>query len=294
MHEHENVTRREALAAIAATTGAAAITAASGGASPKPVHAAELKGRVKHSVCRWCYQRIPLEELCDGVKAVGVQSIELLREDEWPVALSKGLECAVAYGATSIGRGWNDASRHDDFVKEAKRLLPMIGEAGIPNMICFSGLRRKIDDDEGLKNCAKGLKRIMSTAEEAGVTVVMELLNSRRDHPYYQCDHVEWGRNLVDEVGSDRFKLLYDIYHMQIMEGDVIATIRENKDYFAHYHTGGVPGRNEIDETQELYYPRIIEAIYETGYAGYVGQEFIPTWDDPLAALAQGVEICDV
>jgi hydroxypyruvate isomerase len=291
MHQPKQVSRREALTAMAGAAGAAVAVAA---ATPRVAQAVELKGRVKHSACRWCYQKTPLEELCEKAKAAGVQSIELLKEDEWPIVQAQGLECAVAYGPTAIARGWNDPSFQDEFVKEAQRLLPIIAAAGIPNMICFSGLRRKVDDAAGLKNCAEGLKRITPTAEKAGVTVIMELLNSRRDHPYYQCDRTAWGKALVDEVGSDRFKLLYDIYHMQIMEGDVVATIQEHKDYIAHYHTAGVPGRNEIDETQELYYPRIIDAIYETGYTGYVGQEFIPTWEDPFAALAAAVQICDV
>ena len=292
MNDSNSLSRREALTVMAGAAGAAATLSAT--RSNSVAHAADLKGRVKHSACRWCYQKTPLEELCQKAKASGVQSIELLKEDEWPVVQAQGLECAVAYGPTAIARGWNDVEQHDDFVKEAERLLPIVAAAGIPNMICFSGLRRKVDHVEGLKNCARGLKRIMPAAEQAGVTVIMELLNSKRDHPHYQCDHTSWGKALVDEVGSDRFKLLYDIYHMQIMEGDVIATIEEHKDYIAHYHTGGVPGRNEIDDTQELYYPRIVDAIYNTGYTGYIGQEFIPTWDDPFEALADAVRICDV
>ncbi len=296
-HEGPNVkghelSRRTALSVMAGAAGAA-LAAPHIQVAQAETSSPTLKGNVKHSACRWCYQKTPLEELCVSAKAVGVQSIELLKEDEWPVALGLGLECAVAYGPTAIGRGWNDPKHADKFVAEAERLIPMIAEAGIPNMICFSGLRRRIDDTAGLKNCAKGLQRITGLAEKAGVTIIMELLNSERDHPYYMCDHTEWGANLVNEVASDRFKLLYDIYHMQIMEGDVIATIQENIQHIAHFHTGGVPGRHELDDTQELNYRTIIQAIMDTGYTGYIGQEFIPS-RDPMTSLAEAVRICDV
>ena len=164
----------------------------------------------------------------------------------------------------------------------------------VPNVVCFSGRREGLSDEKGLAHCAAGLKQIMPVAEEHGVTVCMELLNSTVDHPDYQCDHTEWGVELVERVGSPRFRLLYDIYHMQIMEGDVIRTIRNHHDAIAHYHTGGVPGRNEIDDTQELHYPAIVRAIAETGYEGFIGQEFVPTADDPLRSLREAIEICTV
>jgi hydroxypyruvate isomerase len=255
----------------------------------------ELKGRVKHSVARWCYNNIPLDEFCKGVKDLGMHSVELLGPDEWPTLKKYGLTCAMPWGAgKGIVEGFNNPDLHDELLASYEEVIPLAADAGLDKIICFSGSRNGMDDETGLENCAVGLKRLMSTAEKHNVTVCMELLNSKIDHADYMCDHTAWGVELVDRVGSDNFKLLYDIYHMQIMEGDVIRTIRDNHQYIAHYHTGGVPGRNEIDETQELYYPAIIEAILETGYDGYIGQEFIPTWPDKMAALESGVEICDV
>jgi hydroxypyruvate isomerase len=182
---------------------------------------------------------------------------------------------------------------HDKFVAGFERLIPLAAEAGFPNIICFSGNRRGQSDEDGLKNCAIGLKRVMALAEEKKVTLVMELLNSKVDHKDYQCDRTAWGVELCKRVGSERFKLLYDIYHMQIMEGDIIRTLKNAAPYIAHYHTGGNPGRNEIDETQEIYYPAVMRAILETGFQGFVAQEFIPK-RDPLASLKQGIHICDV
>ncbi|UCD75985.1 MAG: TIM barrel protein, partial [Phycisphaerales bacterium] len=189
--------------------------------------------------------------------------------------------------------GWNRPENHDEFVKESERLLPLIKEAGVPSMIVFSGNRGGISDSEGIRNCVTGLKRIMPLAERLGVNVCMELLNSKVDHKDYQCDHTAWGVEVVRGVGSDRFKLLYDIYHMQIMEGDVIRTIRDNIDHIGHFHTGGVPGRREIDDSQELNYSAICKAIVEAGYEGFLGQEFIPS-RDPLTSLREAVAICDV
>jgi hydroxypyruvate isomerase len=250
-------------------------------------------GRLKQSVCRWCYEGIPLDTLCQAAKEIGLRSIELLDEHEWEVPKRYGLTCAVANGPCTIALGFNRPSEHDRFVKESERLLPLVAKAGFPNMIVFSGNRAGMSDGEGLENCVAGLKRITPIAERAGVTVVMELLNSKVDHKDYMCDRTPWGAELVRRVASPRFKLLYDIYHMQIMEGDVIRTIRDNWDAIGHYHTGGVPGRNEIDDTQELAYPPIMRAIADRGYTGFIGQEFIPK-RDPLASLAQGVKICDV
>ncbi len=193
-----------------------------------------------------------------------------------------------------IEEGFNNPELHDELIEDYKRVISMVADAGFDKIICFSGNRNGMDNETGLEHCAKGLKQLMSTAEKHNVTVCMELLNSKVDHPDYMCDHTEWGVELCKRVGSDRFKLLYDIYHMQIMEGDVIRTIRDNHQYIAHYHTGGVPGRNEIDETQELNYPAIVKAIVDTGYTGFIGQEFIPTWDNKLDALKKAVEICDV
>jgi hydroxypyruvate isomerase len=287
-------TRRSALAAMAGAAGTLAAVNALAEEKPAPGPKPEyptVKSRLGQSVCKWCYGSIPLDEFCQAAKKMGLQSVELLGENEWPTVKKYGLTCAMANGPSGIGDGWNRPADHDKLVKESERLLPLVKAAGLPNMIVFSGNRRGISDAEGLENCAKGLKRIMPLAEQLGVTVCMELLNSKRDHKDYQCDRTAWGVELAKRVGSDRFKLLYDIYHMQIMEGDVIATIRENIDYIGHFHTGWVPGRNEIDDTQELTYRRVAEAIADTGFTGFIAQEFIPR-RDPLASLKQGVEIC--
>jgi hydroxypyruvate isomerase len=272
--------------------GAAGTVMTSAGAGAEPMVNAQA-GKLKQSVCKWCYSKQTLDELCVKAKEFGLLSVELLSENEWPTVKKHGLTCAMTNGPSGISDGWNRPADHDKLVKESERLLPLVKEAGFPSMIVFSGNRRGISDAEGLENCAKGLKRIMPLAEMLGVNVVMELLNSKRDHKDYQCDHTAWGVELCKRVGSDRFKLLYDIYHMQIMEGDVIDTIQKSHQYIAHYHTGGVPGRAEIDETQELFYPRICKAIVDTGYQGYLGQEFIPR-RDPMASLAQSVRICTV
>jgi hydroxypyruvate isomerase len=193
-----------------------------------------------------------------------------------------------------IPKSWNRLEYHDALVPAYEAHLQATAEASFPNLICFSGNRDGMSDTQGLDNCAVGLKRIMPLAEKLGVTVCMELLNSRVNHKDYMCDRTEWGVELCKRVGSDRFKLLYDIYHMQIMEGDVIATIQRHHQYIGHYHTAGVPGRHELDENQELFYPAIMRAVMDTGYQGYLGQEFIPRGPDPMAALRAGVEVCDV
>jgi len=254
-----------------------------------------VKGKINHSVCQWCYSSIPLEELVRAAKSFGISSVELLTAEQWPVALKHGLTCAMGY-ATSIGlsQGFNDPSLHERLQKEYVATIPKAADAGLKNLICFSGNRNGLTDAQGLENCAKGLDPIMKVAAKYNITVVMELLNSKVDHKDYQCDHTAWGVQLCEKLGSPNFKLLYDIYHMQIMEGDVIATIRKSKDYIAHYHTGGVPGRHEIDETQELNYPAIMRAISETGFKGHVAQEFIPAKAEPLVSLKKSIEICDI
>lgn len=255
----------------------------------------ELKGNINHAVCRWCYQSIPIEDFCVGAKEIGIKGIDLVGPKEWPVLKKFGLDSSMCNGAEiNLVDGWNEKKFHEQLIRNYTEMIPLVAQAGYKNLICFSGNRRGMDDETGLKNCTEGLKQIMSLAEKNKVTVIMELLNSRVDHKDYQCDKTPWGVELVKRVGSPNFKLLYDIYHMQIDEGDVIRTIRNNHEYIAHYHTGGVPGRNEIDNTQELYYPAIMEAIVKTGFKGYVAQEFIPTWTDKLGALKEGVSICDV
>jgi hydroxypyruvate isomerase len=288
------ISRRSAIRAIAGS--ALAATAVSQTSRTLAAESSDgLKGNINHSVCRWCYQRIPLEELCRASKEIGIRSVELQGPKEWPIIQKHGLTCAMANGAEiGLEKGWNRFEYHDQLIENYSRLIPLVAGAGLENLICFSGNRAGLDDEQGIKNCAAGLKKIMALAEKHKVNVVMELLNSKVNHKDYQCDKTEWGVELCKQVGSERFKLLYDIYHMQIMEGDVIATIRRYHPFIVHYHTGGVPGRNEIDETQELNYPAIMRAIAETGFKGFVGQEFIPRRPDPLASLKQGVLICDV
>jgi hydroxypyruvate isomerase len=254
-----------------------------------------VRGNINHSVCRWCYADIPLEELCKAAKKIGLASVELVGPEEWPTLKKYGLTSALPWGAgKGIADGFNNPALHDELVASYEAIIPKVASAGMNQIICFSGNRNGLDDEKGIENCAIGLKRLMPIAERYKVTLVMELLNSKVNHKDYQCDHTAWGAALCDKVGSDSFKLLYDIYHMQIMEGDVIATIRKYQKYISHYHTGGVPGRNEIDETQELHYPAIMKAILETGYKGFVAQEFIPRRENKIASLSQGVKICDV
>lgn len=283
--------RREFLAtsatAISTATSVAAIQSSATAATPP-----KLKGRLKQSVCRWCYGKMSLDDLCKAAAEIGYQSVELLGEKEWDTPKKYGLNCAVANGPNPIHKGWNRIENHDAFVKESERLLPLIKAAGIPNMIVFSGNRDGQPDADGAKNCIAGLKRITPLAESLGITIVMELLNSK-DHKDYQCDHTAWGVEVVKGIGSPRFKLLYDIYHMQRMEGDVIQTIRDNIQHIAHFHTGGVPGRAEIDGSQELNYRKICEAIIETGFKGFLAQEFVPKRDQ-IASMRQAAEICDV
>ena len=268
----------------------AAVAAATGRADAAQSGSA---GRIRQSVCKWCYAKIPLEEFCTAVKAMGFQSVELLGEKDWATVKQHGLTCAMASGPSTIPVGFNRPNEHDRLVAESERLLPLVAAAGLPNMIVFSGNRGGMSDGEGLENCAVGLKRITALAERLGVTVCMELLNSKVDHKDYMCDHTAWGAELVKRVGSPRFKLLYDIYHMQIMEGDVIRTIRDNFAAIGHFHTGGVPGRHELDATQELQYPAIMRAIVDLGYTGFVAQEFVPV-RDPLTSLREGFQVCDV
>jgi hydroxypyruvate isomerase len=254
-----------------------------------------LKGNINHSACRWCYETIPMETFCREAAAMGLKAIDLVGPNDWPMLKKYGLQSSMCNGAEiNLEDGWNDKGFHARLVENYTRMIPLVAQAGYTNLICFSGSRRGKDEETGLNNCAEGLKRIMSLAERNKVTVVMELLNSKVDHRDYQCDRTAWGVELVKRVGSPNFKLLYDIYHMQIDEGDVIRTIRDNHTYIAHYHTGGVPGRNEIDESQELYYPAIMRALVETGFKGYVAQEFIPSGKDALASLRKAVSICDV
>src|SRR5688572_15634959 len=257
-----------------------------------------LKGNINHAVCRWCYGSVPLDEFCAAAKKMGISAIDLVGPKDWPTLQKHGLFSSMCNGAElNLVDGWNDKKFHAQLIKNYTEMIPLVAKAGYKNLICFSGNRRGIDDETGWNNCAEGLKQIMSIAEKNKVVLVMELLNSKVNHKDYQCDKSAWGVELCKRVGSENFKLLYDIYHMQIDEGDVIRTIKDNHQYIAHYHTGGVPGRNEIDETQELYYPAIMKAILETGFKGYVAQEFIPnrkTNEEKLVSLEKAIRICDV
>jgi len=254
--------------------------------------------RINHSVCRWTYNFLSLDELCTTVKSLGFAAIDLVGPKDWPTLKKHGINSSMCNGAEiSLTEGWNHPQYHTVLIKNYKEHIDLVAAAGYKNLICFSGNRNGMDNETGLKNCTKGLKQIMSYAEKKGVTIQMELLNSKIDHKDYMCDLSSWGVELCKQIGSPNFKLLYDIYHMQIDEGDVIRTIQNNHKFFGHYHTAGVPGRHEIDERQELYYPAIMKAIADTGFKGYVAQEFMPTGKDnqeKLASLKKAIQICDV
>ena len=255
----------------------------------------QLKGNVNHSACYWCYNTIPLDDFARSCAEMGLKGIDLLDPNGWKIAQKYGLTCSLGTDHfIEIANGFNDPKNHGHLLTNYSELIAKAADAGIKQLIVFSGNRNGLKDTDGLENCAKGLDPLVQLAEKKGVTLVMELLNSKVDHKDYQCDRTPWGVALVDKIGSSNFKLLYDIYHMQIMEGDVIATIKQYHSYFTHYHTGGVPGRHEINDSQELNYPVIIKAILATGFTGFVAQEFIPTYEDKISALKEGILICDV
>jgi hydroxypyruvate isomerase len=304
---NQDLTRRSALKKITGGTAAAAAAATLAGrlGAAESDDPPRLKGHLRHSVSAWCYgslfnasqgkpAKMSFEDFCVECRRMGLESVELLGPNDWPKVKQAGLTCAMCNGPDSIPYGWNRLEHHDDLLPKFEAAIPQVAAMGFPNIITFSGNRNGMSNEEGLENCVKGLKRLMPIAEKHKVTVCMELLNSKRSHKDYMCDHTAWGVEVCKRVGSDRLKLLYDIFHMQIMEGDLVDTIRENYQYLGHYHTGGVPGRNEIDGTQEINYPRVMEAIVATGYKGYVGQEFVPKSGDPLASLKQAIRICDV
>jgi len=290
--------RRSAIKNILAGTaaiGTAGVMSSFTTAPDKKMIADTLKGNINHSVCPWCYDGISLDTLCAAGKEMGLKAIDLASPKEWPTLKKYGLYSAMCNGAEiNLTDGFNDKTFHPTLIKNYSDMIPLVSQNGYKNLICFSGSRRGKTDEEGWSNCAEGLKQLIPLAEKYNVTLVMELLNSKINHKDYQCDHTAWGVELVKRVGSEHFKLLYDIYHMQIDEGDVTRNITENHEHIAHYHTGGVPGRHEIDDTQELYYPAVMRAIVATGFKGYVAQEFVPKNPDKLAALKQGVLICDV
>lgn len=282
--------RRTAVKSLGALAGAAAVGRSHASLVP---HSAPRTARIKQSVSRWCYGSMSLDTLCQTAKDIGYASVELLSENEWEVPKKYGLQCAMANGFGEIPVGFNRLEHHDKLVTDAARMLPLVAAAGVPNIVVFSGNRAGMSDAEGIANCITGLKRVAPIAEQHGVTLCLEMLNSKVDHKDYHADHTAWGVQVVQGVGSPRLKLLYDIYHMQIMEGDVIRTIRQNFQHIAHFHTGGVPGRAEIDATQELNYAAIMRAIADLGYTGFVGQEFVPR-RDPVDGLRQAFAICSV
>lgn len=281
-----NMIGKMAGAAVIAATPLEKITA---GQNPD-----QLKGNIHHSVSQWCYGDIPLGDFAKACKEMGIESIELLNEKDWGIVAGAGLKCAVGYATDwGIPRGFNRIANHEKLIADFEAMIPKAAAAGVPNLICFSGNREGLNDNEGLINCATGLRKLMPSAEKHGVTIIMELLNSY-GHKDYQCDKTAWGAALCEMVGSERFRLLYDIYHMQIMEGNIIENINKYIRYIGHVHTGGVPGRHELDESQELYYPAIMKALVQAGYKGYVGQEFVPAQKDKLASLRKCILICDV
>ena len=258
----------------------------------------KLKGNINHSVCRWTYNFLPLDELCTVANKIGLKAIDLIGPKEWNVLKSHGLDSSMCNGAEiSLTEGWNHTEYHSTLIKNYTDHINLVADAGYKNLICFSGNKKGMDDETGLKNCVDGLKQIMALAEKRGVIIQMEVFNSKVNHPDYMADNTKWTIELCKRLGSPNFKILYDIYHMQISEGDIIATIKKNHEYFGHYHTAGVPGRHEIDETQELFYPAIIKAVLDTGFKGYLAQEFIPTAttkEDKIKALKKAVKLCDV
>jgi hydroxypyruvate isomerase len=304
------ITRRHALktmagaatlASLGKLSGADSAPSANTSATTPPTAGASFR----HSVCKWCFPKVSLEDLAAAAKGMGLSSIELLTPPDFPILKKYDLTCALVSQPTAktpqgvtvggITKAFNRLEHHDTLVEIYEKQIAITAEAGFEALICFSGNREKMDDQQGLENCAIGLKRIMAAAEKHKVTLMMELLNSRVNHRDYMCDRTPWGVELVKRVGSERFKLLYDIYHMQIMEGDVIRTIRQNHQYFGHYHTAGNPGRNEFEpgDVQELNYPAIMRAIADTGFKGFVAQEFEPKRDS-LTSLRAAVKLCTV
>ena len=257
------------------------------------LQAAPLKGNLKQGACRWCYDKIPIDDFAKACAEAGLKNIDLARKEDWPAITKYGLRPTMVPGPTTIPDGLNRKENHAQIAARMKTMIEDAKAVGAPDIIVFSGNRKGMSDDEGLEHCVAGLRQLLPMAEATGVRIVMELLNSKVNHKDYMCDKSVWGVELAKQVNSPMFGLLYDIYHMQIMEGDVIRTIKENHKYYFHYHTGGNPGRNEIDETQELNYPAIARAILDTGYTGYFSHEFIPK-RDPITSLNEATRLCDV
>jgi hydroxypyruvate isomerase len=277
------MTRRSALKIAAASVIPTEIYAAS----------APRKGRLKQSAARWCYKEMSIDDLCRNGAEMGLSAIDLVSPEEWPTLQKYGLVSSMVYSAGTIPDGWNRTENHDRLEKEMREGIERAAAAKLPNVITFSGNRRGQDDETGKENCIRGLRRVKKMAEDNGVTICLELLNSKINHHDYQCDHTAWGVEVMKGVDSPRVKLLYDIYHMQIMEGDIIRTIRENIQYIGHFHTGGVPGRHELDDTQELQWRTVAKAIADLNFQGFFAHEFEPT-KDPMTSLRQAVTLCTV
>ena len=290
-----NVSRRELLKGIATGVTMASVCSLSPASSrAQEIHATPRKGRIKQSVSRWCYQKIPLDELCQRSAEMGLKAIDLLGVEEWEVPHRYGLICSMGYaGGGDIPNALNRVENHAKIEEAFRKNIPIAAKEGVPNVITFSGNRAGMSDEEGAKNTIAGLNRVKKIAEDNGVTICLELLNSKVDHHDYMCDHTAWGVRVMEAVNSPRVKLLYDIYHMQIMEGDLIRTIQKNIQWLGHFHTGGVPGRHELDNTQEVHWDAVMRGIAATNYNGYVAHEFGPT-RDPLTSLREAVDLCDV
>jgi hydroxypyruvate isomerase len=292
-----NTSRRTVLKNMAAGAVSAAVAALPGSKALASINNdRSLKGNINHSVSKWTFNYLSLDELCLAVKAIGFNAIDLTKPNEWPIMQKHGIYASMCYtaGDNNLNKGLNNPIYHEQLIKEYLDTIPIMAKAGYKNLICFTGQRLGMDDETGMKNCMTALSKILPVAEKYGITMVMELLNSKIDHKDYMNDHVEWGAELCKRVSSDNFKLLFDIYHMQIQQGDIIRNIKTYHQYIAHYHTGGVPGRHEINNSQELYYPAVMKAIVETGYKGYVAQEFVPTYPNKLDSLREAISICDV
>jgi hydroxypyruvate isomerase len=293
-----NFNRRSAIKGMLASTAALSIPldlSAFGLPKEKTNLTLKLKGNINHSVSRWCFDTLDLETLCVEAKKMGITGIDLVGPEAWPTLKKHNLVSTMCNGAElNLVDGFNDLQFHEKLIQRYTEMIPKVAEAGYKNLICFSGNRRGKSDEEGWTNCVIGLQKLIPLAEKYNITLVMELLNSKIDHKDYQCDRTAWGVELAKRINSPNFKLLYDIYHMQIDEGDVIRTIKNNIQYIAHFHTAGVPGRNEIDGTQELNYSAIMKTIAATGFKGFVGQEFVPKNPDKLASLQQAITICDI
>ena len=253
---------------------------------------------MQHSVSRWTYGDLDIEELCLLVKSLGFSAIDLVGPEDWPVLKKHNIDSSMCNGAElNLVDGWIHPQFHDELTKRYLTHIDLMAQAGYKNLVCFSGNARGMDPKEGLENAVKGLRRIVPAAEKKGIIIQLELFNSKIDHPDCMADNSPWGIELCKRLDSPNFKLLYDIYHMQISEGDIIRTIQDEHQYFGHYHTAGVPGRNEIDDSQELNYAAISRAILATGFKGYLAQEFIPTPPDAagkIESLRQAIQICDV